>query len=396
MMADLAPGRTKIAIVGPGNVGVTLAYACLIRGTGKTIALYGRHPDRVRAEVLDLSHGLQFVPMATVAGSDDIEVCRNADILAIAVGTIPQPGQTRLDLAGSAVAICRDLLPRLLQVAPDAIVLLLTNPVDVVTYAALKILGLPASRVLGSGTVLDSSRFRSLIAQHCGVAVQNVHAYIAGEHGDSEIALWTSATVGGVPVLRWDDPVIPALGAAGRDAIVRQVVDAGYEIIRGKGYTNYAAALAGARIMEAILYDEHQVLPVSSLLDGYAGIRDVCLSVPCVVNRTGVQRVLPVPLSDEEKQGLQQSARAVRSAIDKLDLAVAPAGEQVTPHPPRDKSLREDRGGPGAQPQPGRPWRTESDVAEFGPSGGCSRGDRVGVWRSLRRAGVFLTGGSQW
>ncbi len=299
---------------------MTLAYACLLRGTGKTIALYGRHPDRVHAEVLDLNHGLQFVPMATVTGSDDIEVCRDADVLAIAVGAPPQPGQTRLDLAESAVAICRGLLPRLLQVAPDAIVLILTNPVDVVTYAALKILGLLAARVLGSGTVLDSSRFRSLIAQHCGIAVQNVHAYIAGEHGDSEIALWTSAAVGGVPVLRWNDPVMPALGAAGRDAIVRQVVDAGYEIIRGKGYTNYAVALAAARIIEAILYDEHQVLPVSSLLDGYAGIREVCLSVPAVVNRTGVQRLLPIPLSEDERHGLHQSAHAVRSAIDKLSL----------------------------------------------------------------------------
>ncbi len=319
-MAASVRSTAKIAIVGAGNVGVTLAYACLIRGTGKTIALYGRHPDRIRAEVLDLSHGLQFVPMATVAGSDDIEVCRGADVLAIAVGTTPKPGQTRLDLAGSAVATCRGLLPRLLQVAPDAVVLILTNPVDVVTYAALKILGLPACRVLGSGTVLDSSRFRSLIAQHCGVAVQNVHAYIAGEHGDSEIALWTSATVGGVSVLRWDDPVLPALDMAGRDAIVRQVIDAGYEIIRGKGYTNYAVALAAARIIEAILYDEHQVLPVSSLLDGYAGISGVCLSVPAVVNRTGVQRLLPVPLSDDERYGLHQSAHAVRSAIDKLEL----------------------------------------------------------------------------
>jgi L-lactate dehydrogenase len=157
------------------------------------------------------------------------------------------------------------------------------------------------------------------------VAVQNVHAYIVGEHGDSEIALWTSATVGGVPVLRWDDPVRPALDAAGRDAIVRQVVDAGYEIIRGKGYTNYAIALAAARIIEAILYDEHQVLPVSSLLDGYAGIGDVCLSVPAVVNRAGVQRLLPVPLSDQERHGLHQSARAVRSAIDKLGIDVASA-----------------------------------------------------------------------
>ena len=176
------------------------------------------------------------------------------------------------------------------------------------------------SQVLGSGTVLDSSRLRSLIARHCGVAVQSVHAYVAGEHGDSEIALWSSATVGAVLVLRWTDPRLPALTATERNDISRQVAQAGYEVLRGKGYTSYAVALATARIIEAILYDEHQVLPVSSLVTEYAGISDVCLSVPAVVNRTGVLRVLPVPLSGAEHAGLHRSAAAVRAVIDKLGL----------------------------------------------------------------------------
>jgi L-lactate dehydrogenase len=319
-MTGSAAGATKIAIVGAGHVGVTLAYACMIRGTGKSIALYDRNAARVQAEVLDLQHGLQFVPMATVTGSDDIAVCRGADVLVMTVGGLPRPGQTRLDLATESVAICRDLLPPLIEVAPGAVVVIVTNPVDVVTYTALKILGLPRNQVLGSGTVLDSSRLRSLIARHCGVAVQNVHAYIAGEHGDSEIPLWSSATVGAVPVLRWDDPDLPPLTTAERDDISRQVVQAGYQILRGKGYTNYAVALATARIIEAVLYDEHQVLSVSSLLTGYAGISDVCLSVPSVVNRTGVLRVLPVPLSEDERDGLHRSARAVRAVIDHIGL----------------------------------------------------------------------------
>jgi L-lactate dehydrogenase len=309
----------KIAIVGAG-LRVTLAYACLIRGTGKTIVLYDRNPGRVRAEVLDLEHGLQFVPMASVEGSDDVEVCHGADVLVLTVGGLPGPGQTRLDLAAGSVAICRDLLPSLLDVAPGAVVLVVTNPVDVVTYAALKILGLPRHQVMGTGTVLDSSRLRALIARHCGVAVQSVHAYIAGEHGDSEVVLWASAAVGGVPVLVWDDPDLPRLSAAERDSIGRQVAQAGYQVLRGKGYTNHAVALAAARIIEAVLYDEHQVLPVSSLLTGYAGISDVCLSVPSVVNRTGVLRVLPVPLSGEERDGLYRSARAVRAVLDRLGL----------------------------------------------------------------------------
>jgi len=313
-------GTNKIAIVGAGHVGVTLAYACMIRGTGKVIALYSRNAEKVQAEVLDLQHGLQFVPMANVIGSADVKVCQDADMLVMTVGGLPNAGQTRLDLAGESVAICRDLLPPLLDVAPGAVVVIVTNPVDVITYAVLKILGLPPNQVLGSGTVLDSSRLRSLIAQHCGVAVQNVHAYIAGEHGDSEIPLWTSATVGGVPVLRWDDPQLPPLTDAERGDIGRQVAQAGYQILRGKGYTNYAVALAAARVIEAVLYDEHQVLPVSSLLTGYHGISDVCLSVPSVVNRTGVLRALPVPLSGDERDGLHRSARAVRTVIVRLGL----------------------------------------------------------------------------
>jgi L-lactate dehydrogenase len=308
-------GRTartaKIAIVGAGHVGVTLAYACMIRGTAKSIALFGRNAEKVRSEVLDLQHGLQFVPMATVTGSDDAAVCEGADVLVMTVGGPARQGQTRLDMAMESVAICGKVLPPLLEVAPGAVVLVVTNPVDVVTYAVQQIFGLPRNQVLGTGTVLDSSRLRALIARHCGVAVQSVHAYVAGEHGDSEIPLWSSATVGAVPVL-------PMLTAAERDDISRQVAHAGYDVLRGKGYTNYAVALAAARIIEAIVYDEHQVMPVSSLMTGYAGISDVCMSVPSVVNRTGVLRALPVPLSADERKGLHRSAAAVRATIDKL------------------------------------------------------------------------------
>jgi len=319
-MTGPAAGPTRIAIVGAGSVGATLAYACLIRGVGRTIALYDLDATKARAEVLDLNHGLQFVPMATVVGSDDLEVCRGADLVVVTAGAKQRPGQTRLELAHANVEMCRDLVPRLLEVAPDAILLLVTNPVDVVTHAALRYSGLPPNRVFGSGTVLDSSRLRLLIAQHCGVAVQNVHAYVAGEHGDSELPLWSSASIGSVPLLRWNVPGRPALDAAARAEIVRRVVGAAEEIIRGKGATNYAVGLAAARIIEAVLYDERQVLPVSSLLDGFAGISDVCLSVPSVIDRAGVDTVLPVPLSDEEAAGLRRSATAVRDVVRKLGL----------------------------------------------------------------------------
>src|SRR4051812_11134478 len=181
-MPDPTP---KIAIIGAGSVGATIAYACLIRGVGKSIALYDVNAEKVNAEVLDLNHGLQFVPMATVEGSSDLEICRGASIVVITAGAKQKPGQSRMDLAAANTAICRDLVPKVLAVAPDAILLMVTNPVDVITYVTLKLSGLPRNRVLGSGTVLDSSRFRFLLARRLKVAVQNVHAYIAGEHGDS-------------------------------------------------------------------------------------------------------------------------------------------------------------------------------------------------------------------
>ena len=292
-MIGAAATTTKIAVVGAGSVGATIAYACLVRGIGRTIALYDIDAAKTRAEVLDLNHGLQFVPQATVIGSDDIEVCRDADLVAITAGAKQKPGQTRM---------------------------LVTNPVDVITYAALKISGLSPQRVFGSGTVLDSSRLRLLVADHCGVAVQNVHAYIAGEHGDSEIPLWSSATIGSVPLLAWDVPGRPPLDAAAREDIHRRVVGAAGEIIRGKGATNYAVGLATARIVEAVLYDQRQVLPVSSLLDGQAGIHDVCLSLPSVVDRLGVELVLPGPLSEEETEGLRRSADTVKGVIKSLGL----------------------------------------------------------------------------
>jgi len=311
---------TKVAIVGAGSVGATLAYACLVRGVAQTVALYDLAVDKVNAEVLDLRHGLQFVPRADVIGSDDVAVCAGADIVVVTAGAKQKPGQTRLELAGANVAICRTLVPRLVEAAPDAILLLVTNPVDVVTYAAITFAGLPPGRVFGSGTVLDTSRLRDLIARHCGVAVQNVHAYIAGEHGDSEIPLWSSASIGGIPLDAYRVPGRTSIGDEDRKRIATEVVTAAESIIRGKGATNYAIGLSSARIIEAVINDENRVLPVSSLLTDYQGIGDVCLSVPSLVNRRGVDAVLDIPLSPEEAEGLKRSADTVRAVAKSLGL----------------------------------------------------------------------------
>jgi L-lactate dehydrogenase len=305
--------RSKLAIVGAGAVGSTMAYAALMRGAARTVALYDINKAKVEAEALDLGHGIQFMSMAEVVGSDDIAVCEGADVVMFTAGAKQKPGQTRLDLAEATIGLVRKVLPAVVEVAPDAVFVMVTNPVDVVTYAALKISGLPPSQLFGSGTVLDSSRLRYLLAQHTGVAVQNVHAYIAGEHGDSELPLWSSASIGAIPLLDWQ-----GLGGTGpltaqvRNEIAREVVESAYRIIEGKGATNYAVARAGSRIIEAVLKDERRVLPVSSLLNGYYGIDDVCLSVPTIVGADGVLERLPVPMSVDEVAGLRASALAVR------------------------------------------------------------------------------------
>ena len=305
--ATAARKTTKVAVVGAGAVGSTMAYAALMRGSARTVALYDINKAKVEAEALDLAHGIQFMPMAEVIGSDDVAVCADADVIMVTAGAKQKPGQTRIDL------------PELQAVAPNATYVMVTNPVDIVTYAALKISGLPPTQLFGSGTVLDSSRLRYLIAQHCGVAVQNVHAYMAGEHGDSEIPLWSSATIGGVPLLDWSgvDGRGP-LTVEAREEIAHEVVNSAYRIIEGKGATNYAVALAGSRIIEAVLNDEHRVLPVSTLLDDYYGISDICLSVPSVVGRRGCTDRLAVPLSPLEIRGLQHSATALKDVARKF------------------------------------------------------------------------------
>ena len=318
-MPSNSPRTSKVAIVGAGSVGATIAYACMVRGVGQQIALYDVNRAKVDAEVLDLNHGLQFVPMATIEGSDDLAVCADADVVVVTAGAKQNPGQSRMDLAGANAEICKKLIPDLQRLAPAAVLLMVTNPVDVITYVAHKISGLPRQRVLGSGTVLDSSRFRYLIAQRCRVAVQNVHAYIAGEHGESEIPLWSTARIGNILLHEWAVPGHGKLTVRDRTEIFQNVKDAAQQIIKGKGATNYAIGLATARILESILKDESRILPVSSLLTNYReGIDDVCLSVPSIVNRGGVEQALPIPLNANEEAGLRNSAETIQQAVRSL------------------------------------------------------------------------------
>nr|WP_108872114.1 L-lactate dehydrogenase [Tessaracoccus timonensis] len=311
----------KVSIVGAGAVGSSLAYAALMAGVAHRVVLQDVNEAKVHAEALDLAPGSQFFPEASIQGSSDVAATEGSDVVVVTAGAKQKPGQTRLDLAESTVRLMTKVIPPLVERSPDAVFLLVTNPVDVTTQVALDISGLPPERVIGSGTVLDSSRLRQLLAAECEVAVSNVHAYVCGEHGDTEIPLWTSSSIGGVPLLDWERAT-GRLGAAKRDEIASRVVNAVYEVIAGKGATNYAIGLAGTRILQAILRDEHAVLPVSRQLDGWYGMSGMCMSVPTVVSASGAGRQLELPLSDDELTALRASAATIQETVERLERAL--------------------------------------------------------------------------
>lgn len=312
--------NSKLAIIGAGAVGTSLAYAAMIRESAREIALYDIRQEKVDAEVLDLSHGSQFTGAASVTGGTDLAVIEGANVVVITAGAKQHPGQSRLDLAAVNVELLRELMPRLVDHAPQAIFILVSNPCDVLAVAAQRISGLPRSRVFASGTVLDSSRLRWLLAQRLGVSTSSVHAMIVGEHGDSEFALWSQARIGPVPIVDWQPENGEPLSLTELAGIAEDVKTAAYRVILGKGATNYAIGLSAARTVEAILRDEGVVLPVSSVLENYHGIDGIALSVPSVVNARGVSHVIDVPFSAEELLSLDQSASALADSLAVLGI----------------------------------------------------------------------------
>lgn len=309
--------KRKIAVVGVGAVGSTSAYAVMISGMVSELVLVDINRERAEGEAMDLAHGASFIkPIRIYAG--DCEDCRDADVIIFCAGVNQKPGETRLDLVQRNFAILKDTLHRLMPLNGNGILLIVTNPVDILTYAALRLTKLPPTRVIGSGTVLDSSRFRYLISEYCQVEPRNIHAYVVGEHGDTEVPLWSLANIAGIPVQEfccWQG--IPCLHP---EEISRRVREAAYEVIARKGATFYAIGLAVKRICESILRDENFILTVSGLVEGQYGITDVCFSLPSIVNREGRARVLAVPMAREEEEALHHSARVLKSILAQLDL----------------------------------------------------------------------------
>ncbi len=316
-----ARAASKVAIIGAGAVGTSLAYACLIRGAAQTVALFDIDQTKVDAEVRDLAHGTQFTPSSTIMGGADVSVVRDASVVIITAGAKQKPGQTRLDLAGTNAHILETLMPQLLAEAPDAIYVLVTNPCDVLTVVAQRVSGLPAARCFSTGTLLDTSRLRWRIAQQTNVAQRNVHATIAGEHGDSEFPLWSCATIGPVPIREWRVGGEKVFTEQLLDEMADEVIHAAYHVIEGKGATNYAIGLAGAHLVEALHSPQRSVLPLSSVLDNYYGVSGVALSVPCLVSNQGIERVVKVPMDPVELGQLHESAQQLRSTLASLGYA---------------------------------------------------------------------------
>ncbi len=312
----------KITVIGAGFVGSTTAYTLMISGLVSELVLIDINKDKAKGEVMDMNHGMQFVRPVRVRQGDYSD-CAGSDIIIITAGANQKPGETRIDLVHKNTAIFKTIIAEVKKYNNDCILLVVTNPVDILTYVTWKLSGFPAGKVIGSGTVLDTARFRFLLGQHANIDPRNVHAYIIGEHGDTEVAAWSLTNIAGMSMEAYCNSCNKCEGQLSRYEIYDNVRNAAYEIIDKKGATYYAVALAVKRIVEAIVRDENSILTVSSLLENKHGVNDVCLSIPTVVNSNGISRVLDLPLDNEETVLFRKSAASVRDIIDTLDLSGA-------------------------------------------------------------------------
>jgi L-lactate dehydrogenase len=311
--------HSRIAIIGAGHVGSTLAYGLLLSGLASEIVIVDKDVARAEGEVMDLNHA---VPLSreTRIWVGEYQDCASANIIVVTAGANQHPGETRLDLLQRNVTITQQIIEGIMEHGFNGLFLIATNPVDVLTQVVEQVSGLPASRVIGSGTILDTARFRYGISRYLGVDAHSVHAHIIGEHGDSEVPVWSLANIAGMGL----DDYVASLGIEWhetiRDEIFQQTRDAAYHIIQRKGSTYYAVATGLVRIIEAILRDQNTVLCVSSKVENYLGISDVCLSLPTIINRQGIVRQLHLNLSDEEADGLRHSAETLKNALSQATV----------------------------------------------------------------------------
>ncbi|MGL5753833.1 MAG: L-lactate dehydrogenase [Paraclostridium sp.] len=315
----LIEGKRKISIIGAGFVGATTAFALMNSGIATEICVYDINMEKAMGEVMDLVHGTSFVkPINIYAGS--LEETKDSDIVIITAGAGQKEGETRLDLIEKNYNIFKGFVPQLAKLSPNSILLVVSNPVDVLTHITYKLSGFPKERVIGSGTVLDTSRLKYVLGKYLNVNNRNVHSYVIGEHGDSEVVTWSNARVAGEEIdlyakdfeLAWDEDI--------KNVIENDVKNAAYEIISRKKATYFAVALAINKIVEAIFRNSNSILTVSSLFEGQYGIEDMYLAIPTVVNLKGATRIVEIPLSEDEESRLKESARILKTHLDKCNL----------------------------------------------------------------------------
>ena len=311
-MAKVVDEKRKVVMVGAGNVGATFSYALAHSGVADEIVLIDANEALARGQALDLAHGQTFYPSVNVRAGRTADY-RDADVIVVTAGRASKPGETRLPLLRRNADVIASIVDDIVAEDAGGVVLMVSNPVDVLTYLALKRLRWPRGRVLGSGTVLDSARLRYLLSGLCGVDVHNVHAYVLGEHGDSEFAAWSMTHIAGIPM----DALCPVCGQCGDWAAEKRTLEkvareTAYHILEDKGSTCFGIGMALVRIVSAILRDENSVLTVSTLLDGEYGLHDVCLSVPCIVGRDGVTRILENPMTEAERAALASSSEVLQ------------------------------------------------------------------------------------
>jgi L-lactate dehydrogenase len=307
----------KVVVIGAGSVGTTYIYALMHTGLVQEIVLIDIDEKKVRGEVMDLEHGMAFVPPVEVRPGDYSD-CADANLIVVTAGAKQKPTQSRLELIQCNADIVKSICDKIKKFDSQAVLIMVTNPVDTLTHLALNQLGWPRKRVIGSGTVLDTARLRYMLSRHCGIDTRNVHAYILGEHGDSEVAAWSMAHLAGISLKDYCAICQGCDSRAEHEDIIRRVRDSAYHIIDYKGSTFYAIGLSLTRISAAILRNEHSILTVSLLLQGEYDIHDICLSVPCVIGNTGVERIVTARLSEGEQAALKVSAQTLREVIDNI------------------------------------------------------------------------------
>ncbi|MEC1736157.1 L-lactate dehydrogenase [Bacillus mojavensis] len=304
----------KVALIGAGFVGSSYAFALINQGITDELVVIDLNKEKAMGDVMDLNHGKAFAPHLVKTSFGTYEDCKDADIVCICAGANQKPGETRLELVEKNLKIFKGIVSEVMASGFDGIFLIATNPVDILTYATWKFSGLPKERVIGSGTTLDSARFRYMLSEYFGAAPQNVHAHIIGEHGDTELPVWSHANVGGVPVgelVEKND----AYKQEELDQIVDDVKNAAYHIIEKKGATYYGVAMSLARITKAILHNENSILTVSTYLEGQYGADDVYIGVPAVVNRGGIADITELNLNEKEKEQFLHSADVLKNIL---------------------------------------------------------------------------------